>query len=276
MSLSICVLGSGSAGNCTVATLQSHQRRHLMIDAGLSPRATAARLEPLGLTIDDIGDILLTHLDRDHFHPGWARVVPTLGISVHLHLRHRDLAHHYGFPPAQLQPFRDGVDLGSGARAQGVLLPHDQMGSVGYVLEHDGVRLGLATDLGRDTGALDDHFRNLDALAIESNYDRTMLMASPRPPFLKRRIMGGLGHLSNDQSLAIAQRIAQRSSLSHIVLLHLSRQCNEPGIVRSLYARCAADLLDRLTISSQHTPSPILAVESGRRPQMVLFGEMQD
>lgn len=277
MSLSFCVLASGSGGNCTVVSLPGAASRHLLIDAGLAPKATAERLAPLGVTLDDLDHILLTHLDRDHFHPGWVRTVSDLGIRVHVHARHRDRAVRQDAPVAELEPFRDGVDLGCGAHAEGVLLPHDQMGSVGYVLEHEGTRLGFATDLGRDTRALRDHFRDLDAVALESNYDRRLLLASSRPPFLKRRIMGGQGHLSNRQALDVVRRIAQRSPLRHVVLLHLSRTCNDSRLVQALYAKRATDLLDRITITNQFVPSPRLVVGGGeaaalrRGEQMVMF-----
>ena len=90
------------------------------------------------------------------------------------------------------------------------------------------------------------------------------LPASARPADLKRRIMGGLGHLSNEQALDAVIHIAGRGALRHIALLHLSRQCNDPAIVRSLFARRAPNLLGRLTITNQHQPTPLLHV--GRPP----------
>ena len=77
--------------------------------------------------------------------------------------------------------------------------------------------------------------------------------------------MGGAGHLSNEQSLDAVLEIAARSTLSHVVPLHLSRQCNSPTIVKRLYARRAPHLLDALTISSQRTPTPMLHVRAGAR-----------
>ena len=120
-----------------------------------------------------------------------------------------------------------------------VLLAHDTLGSVGYVLDACGVRIGFATDLGRVPRLLLDRFVNLDVVLFESNYDRTMQIRSDRPAYLKRRIMGGAGHLSNEQSFEAVRRIAARSKLSHIVLLHLSRQCNDPAIISHHYAQHA-------------------------------------
>ena len=115
-----------------------------------------------------------------------------------------------------------------------------------------------------------DRFRGLHALAFESNYDRRMQIDSHRPAFLKRRIMGGSGHLSNEQSFEAVTRIAMESKLSHVVLLHLSRECNDPRIITKHYAEHAPDLLDRLTITNQFEPTPILGVHrKGRKGRPV-------
>ena len=85
MSLSFCVLASGSQGNCTVLALDEPGPPYALIDCGLSPRATAARLAPLGIALDEISDILLTHLDGDHCSPSWRKPIRKLGIPVHVH-----------------------------------------------------------------------------------------------------------------------------------------------------------------------------------------------
>ncbi len=95
-----------------------------------------------------------------------------------------------------------------------------------------------------------------------------MQVASPRPPALKSRIMGGLGHLSNEQSFDAVRSIAATCDLRHIVLLHLSRHCNDPALVHRLYAERAPHLLSRLTITNQWEPTPLLNVD-GPQPQPV-------
>ena len=265
--LSFCVLGSGSAGNSTLVALGGNGRaRYVLIDSGLSPRATARRLGPLGVRPAEIGDIVLTHLDRDHVHPGWISAVRRHCLAVHVHQRHRHAALRAGLPAACLRAFGSVFRHGEGTEIETTLLGHDQLGSVGLVLEHAGLRLGFATDLGRVPETLLERLVGLHALAIESNYDRPMQTASDRPAALKRRIMGGLGHLSNEQSLAAVLRVAEQGDLGHIALLHLSRQCNDPRLVRTLYARHAPHLLSRLTLSSQDRPTPWLHL---RRPERI-------
>ena len=80
-----------------------------------------------------------------------------------------------------------------------VVLPHDRLGTNGFVIDAGGVRVGYATDLGHVPAQLFDRFRDLDVLAIELNYDVQMQLTSGRPWFLRYCIMGGAGHLSNDQ-----------------------------------------------------------------------------
>lgn len=270
MSLSYCVLASGSSGNCTLVTCHGNGagdfKKHFLIDAGLSPRGTARRLAMLGIRLHDLAAIFLTHLDHDHFRSSWLRAIRKLDLKlrIHLHHRHRHAAWRAGMTMHCVELFKDRLTLHDCVSIAGVLLAHDDLGSVGYVIEHNGSRLGYATDLGRVPDHLFDHFVNLDALAIESNYDRTMQQTSGRPWFLKRRIMGGAGHLSNDQALHAIECIESRSDLAHVTLLHLSRECNDPGLVRKLYATRAPHLLGRLTISDQFRATPILEIDPNR------------
>lgn len=277
MSARLTVLGSGSSGNCSVLSFETDgRRRHLLIDAGFSPKRTGQMLAPLGLSRDDITDILVTHFDQDHFRPTWSNQP----VTVHAHRRHRSGAMRAGVPSESLNLVDDVFTLADDIVIDPILLAHDRLGSVGYVVEHAGVRVGWATDLGRVTPGLIDHFDGLDVLAIESNYDRSMQMVSHRPEMLKRRIMGGAGHLSNEQTLDAVLRIARRSELAHIILLHLSRQCNSAGLVTSLYTDRAPHLLRRLTVSSQYRATPTLTIHASsgeqvgirRGEQMTMFG----
>ena len=103
---------------------------------------------------------------------------------------------------------------------------------------------------------------------------------SDRPEFLKNRIMGGMGHLSNEQALEAVLQIAEQSRLCHVAALHLSRECNSPRLLKRLFADRAPHLLDRLTITSQHHATSLLRVSRETPPataarrgeQMALFG----
>lgn len=288
MSLRICVLGSGSGGNATLVELDG---RAMLIDAGFGPRALAKRLAAVGSHLDQIEGVLLTHLDTDHFKPTLIKTLLEREIPVACHQRHeariyRSAQRVQGTDARLLRkagllhlfddglteaPMRDGAPV----RVRPVPLAHDRSGTYGFVVHNRTKRLGYATDLGRVPGALVEAFVDVDVLAIESNYDPEMQARSDRPWFLKNRITSGNGHLSNGETLAAVRTIVARSARppAHVVLLHLSRQCNCPDLVRSLYA--ADPLLgSRLCVSSQTDPTPWLdAAECPGVPgeQMMMF-----
>ena len=266
--LQICVLGSGSSGNCSVIR---HGDAAMLIDAGFGPRATAKRLDDVGLALDDIQAICLTHLDRDHFNPNWLNTLIRQRICVYVHRRHLyDLSridsakqlHRAGLlHTVDDQRFEPLAEL----TATPFHLPHDRQGTIGFRLEAEGGCIGYATDLGNVPDALIDHFAGTDILAIESNYDPQMQTDSPRPAMLKRRIMNGAGHLSNEQAFDAVQRIVDNcphGGPGHIVLLHRSRQCNCPNLVRRLFERDVR-LASRLTLTEQTQPTGWLRVTAG-------------
>jgi len=146
--------------------------------------------------------------------------------------------------------FEGAFELCPGVRVVPALASHDDMGSVAYRFEFAvcGSRFGFATDLGRVTEALVEHLQGVDVLALESNYCPRLQHASSRPWYLKRRIMGGAGHLSNEEALRAIEAISPRV---HVVFLHLSQECNNPELVASMHA--GADYA--FTITEQHRPS---------------------
>jgi phosphoribosyl 1,2-cyclic phosphodiesterase len=291
MSLEFCVLGSGSSGNSTVVRAAGGVKGGaFLIDAGFGPRVTEQRLYAAGMQVKDIAAIVLTHLDSDHFNPYWLLTIVKQGIRVHVSRNHlkaflklgdvRDIQRRMADPVANpklcrelavrnleelVRPFDGSFEPIPGVQLAPIDLAHDTTGSHGFVLECSGYRAGFATDLGRVPETLIEHFRGVDLLAIESNYDPDMQLASDRPWHLKQRIMGGSGHLSNEQALAAVQRILDRTAEHmgpdrlprHIVLLHRSRQCNCPKLVRRLFS-ADARIAPVLTLTDQFEPTPWL------------------
>lgn len=263
--LGLTVLGSGSAGNCSVLSVGEQSRsRLLLIDAGLSPRDAAARLDgALSRRLDEVTDLFLTHLDGDHWRPSWSRFIRRHGVRVHLHRAHEGAAIARGVPADSIRTLDDRDDphhLDDGLRVQAVRAPHDAQGSTAWLCEwtsgREVARLGFATDLGRVPPRLFERFRDLDLLAFESNYDPELQAASGRPAWLKARITGGRGHLSNDASLEAVRRMSRASRLQAIVLLHLSRECNRPELVERLWREEVPDLAERLIVTDQRRPAP--------------------
>lgn len=230
--LALCVLASSSSGNCSVLIRgEGDLRRAVLLDCGLSPRKTRRLLFDFGLSLDHIDDVLVTHFDWDHFHSGWLKALPR-HARLHLHKRHRREAEAIGPLPANARLFEDAFELPGGLWVVPSLHSHDDAGVVAYRIEGDGRSIGYATDIGRVTDELLGALSAVDLLAIESNYCPKMQLESDRPWVLKKRIMGGSGHLSNEQCLEAVTAIAPRA---HTVLLHLSRQCNTPERAASFH-----------------------------------------
>ncbi|MDZ4755665.1 MAG: MBL fold metallo-hydrolase [Phycisphaerae bacterium] len=279
--MELTVLASGSQGNCSALVVPhagdgDQPGRLVFIDAGLSPKATKERLyTAIRRMPDEATDLLLTHLDADHWRHTWQRTLDRHPIRVRVHRAHAREALRLGVPAANLCPFDDTCDLGDGLVVHACRTPHDDRGSTAYCIEQRcqrGVtRLGFATDLGRVLAPLLEHFRDLDCLAIESNYDPVMEENSTRPASLKDRIMGGKGHLSNDESITAAMLIAATSTLQAIVLLHLSQQCNCPRVVAQLWNERAPHLCERVIVAEQFRPTRTLRVEPRPRAARVVF-----
>src|SRR5215212_3045578 len=174
MSLELCILASGSAGNAALLRAPSGC---LLIDAGIGPRTTAKRLEGTGVSVCDIRAIILTHLDSDHFTVAWMRTIAAQNIQVFCHAVHleelnarlvqtnSDCTIEHLIVPFILQPF---IPL-EGITVHPIALAHDQLGTNGFVIDAAGTRIGYATDLGHVPAQLFDRFRDLNVLALESN-----------------------------------------------------------------------------------------------------------
>lgn len=257
----MCVLASGSSGNCTVLAFgEGPKARLVLIDAGLSPRQTALRLGDLGFTLRQVTDVLFTHLDRDHCAPAWSQALLNRA-TLRMHKRHMPRArrqHLLYRTRTELfgdEPFR----VPNVGEVHATLMDHDQLGVSVFRVDLGGHALGFATDLGRVRDDLLDHLQDVDTLAIESNYDPEMQRRSARPMFLKKRIMGGAGHLSNDECARAVREIAPKK---HVVLLHLSRQCNTAELAAMPHANAPY----RLTVSTQHKATAWIPLD-GASPQ---------
>src|SRR5688572_14744496 len=280
MSLEICVLASGSSGNCAVVRTPGGV---MLIDAGIGPRIAEERMRGSGAKLDEIRAICLTHLDSDHFRASWLRFVVSNEVKVYCNavkideLRRRVEYVYADEPDAPVADFCDRLvgfrssafEALDGVTVRAIPFAHDDAGSHGFIVECRNHRLGWATDLGEVPEHLIDRFADLDILALESNYDPGMQLASARPWFLKQRIMGGRGHLSNEQALEAIRRIfekaeaRQRKLPSHIVLLHRSRECNCPRLVRKLFSKDPR-IAQRLTLAEQYRRSQWLRPPEGK------------
>lgn len=269
MSLELCILASGSAGNAAIVRSPAGI---LLIDAGIGPRTLAKRLSGTGVRLTDIGAVCLTHLDGDHFSARWSPTLRSLDIPIYCHANKVGaLALCSPELVPLIRPFTsEAFSPIDGLGCDPVPFAHDRLGSHGFVVDGFGYRIGYATDLGHVPSYFFDRFCDLDCIALEANYDPKMQADSSRPHFVKRRITGGHGHLSNPQALAAIRKLLDRARKppDHIVLLHRSRECNCPELVRKMFS-VDRRIAPRLTLAQQHQRSPWL----GRPTRSPYVGE---
>jgi phosphoribosyl 1,2-cyclic phosphodiesterase len=144
-----------------------------------------------------------------------------------------------------------------------VLLPHDAVETVGYVLSDGSAKVGVLTDCGHETPEVAAAFAGCDILALEANHDVTMLRYGPYPPSLKRRVGGRLGHLSNEQAASLLKMMMQAGPAPKLVIAaHLSQANNRPALAKSAFDR----VLGRggRVIVANGRGTPIFTVEQGR------------
>ena len=254
MSIAFQVLGSSSSGNATLLSCRTAgTQRHLLLDAGLGPRTVSKRLTEIGLEGTPIDAIVLTHADSDHIRSSWTRTLQRTGIPVHVPIAHRTEAERKGVPGDLIHTFEARFSPVEGVDFDPIRTPHDQTGSAAFRISCGNATLGWATDLGTVEEDLIQHFQGIDALGIESNYDPGMQRESGRSPYLIERVMGGRGHLSNQQCLEAVRTLDTRAAggrpLEAVVLLHLSQQCNCRDRLRRFWEGNAPDLAERMQIS---------------------------
>jgi phosphoribosyl 1,2-cyclic phosphodiesterase len=228
-------LGSGSTGNATLVEATSGGRTsRLLVDCGFTLRHLDARLARAGLAAGDIDAIFVTHEHGDHIGCTYAlsrreRIPVWMSEGTWLATGGRDFK-------GRLNLARDGLDIEVGdLLVQPFTVPHDAREPL-QLRCTDGARsLGILTDLGHATPHVLGRLMHLDALLLEFNHDSDMLAGSAYPPFLKLRVGGNYGHLSNTAAAAIARTVCH-PGLRHLLGAHLSEQNNRPDVVRRVMA----------------------------------------
>ncbi|HWC18696.1 MAG TPA: MBL fold metallo-hydrolase [Terriglobales bacterium] len=268
------VLASGSRGNTAVL---SSSGTSILIDAGISCRETLRRMLRAGEDPSKLSAIVITHEHQDHVtglgvlarrlkipvyitghtHQEWQRWVRGPKTSQSRLYEDDDKAHLHC-----CEHFRAGERFTIGdIEILPFTIPHDAVDPVGFVFRVEGLRIGMATDLGYLPASLKMHFRGCDALVLESNHDLEMLRGGPYPWSVKQRVMSRVGHLSND-SLAEFFSTDYDGGAAFLVLAHLSEANNHPELARQAAERALGDRLNliqnRLVLASQTEPMEVI------------------
>ncbi len=269
-------LGSGSRGN---ALYVEEADTRVLVDAGFSGAQLARRLEALDVEPSTIDAVVVTHDHRDH----------TAGAGV--------AARRWGWPlfmsPAtrtacasllrggeEVRTFEAGSCFQVGAlRVTSFLTCHDAADPLAVTVTgaESGLKLGVATDLGRPTTAVRAALAGCHFLVLEANHDEVLLREGPYPWAIKERIGGSRGHLSNRMAAELATELLH-PALCGILLAHLSRECNDPDRARGAVAGAlrARGWKGALHVADQDRPGPVfdlptLLARSGRGSQLDLF-----
>ena len=197
----------------------------VLVDCGFSVKQTTGRLKALGVDVETIDALLVTHEHGDHVG-GVIPLAHRFDLPVYAsHGTHRALAERdLDQRLARVIVPAEGLVVGDLAVLP-VPVPHDAREPTQYVISHAGVAVGILTDLGHVTPFVVESYRKCNAILVESNHDAEMLRNGDYPPRLKRRIAGKLGHLSNAQTAGFLEEIVH-DALTHVVIGHISEQNN--------------------------------------------------
>ncbi len=245
----IIALQSGSNGNCVF--VESRGVR-LLFDAGISGKQAQQRLAGFDRDITDVDALIISHDHADHSRcmgiyqrkfglPIYASLKTFEAAAGRISLGQIDRVNY----------FRPGATLRfDGVAVETIPTPHDGADGVAFVVDDGRSRLGILTDLGHAFDGLDKVVRSLDAVLLESNYDPTMLDDGEYPEFLKRRIRGPGGHLSNHEAAALLRQTAN-GRMKWACLAHLSEDNNHPEIALRTHQEMLGQTLP-LSVASRY------------------------
>lgn len=230
MSLFIASIASGSNGNCYYI---GNADEAVLIDAGISCRETVKRMKRIGLSMDQVKAIFISHEHGDHIR-GVEVLSSRYGLPVYispdtlrysrLKLEKNNTVHFKAYEPVAvgkliINPFPKKHDAAD---------PHS------FTIRYQDITIGVFTDIGAPCDHVIAHFKQCHAAFLETNYDDVMLEQGRYPYHLKKRISGNEGHLSNKQALDLF--LQHRSDfMSHVLLSHLSKDNNNPHLVMDLF-----------------------------------------
>jgi phosphoribosyl 1,2-cyclic phosphodiesterase len=238
MTLKLCVLGSGSSGNCTFIGTESTR---ILIDAGLSARKTTDRLAEIGERPEDLRAICISHEHGDHI-AGIRVLQKKHGMPVYANSGTLEgILSNRKNEGLTCRCFTTGAPFAVGdLTIEPFAVPHDAYEPVGFVLRAGPFSVGVVTDLGVVTHLVREKLRACQAVVIEANHDETLLHEADRPWSLKQRIRGNQGHLSNRAAATLMAEIAG-DGLQHLFLAHLSADCNSPRHAQATFETLLAE-----------------------------------
>ena len=276
MSLYFSSLNSGSNGNCYYVGTKTDA---VLIDAGLSCREIEKRLKLLGLSINTVKAIFVSHEHGDHIK-GVSTLANKYSLPVYITAKTAKNGPRLISHLSKTFTANESISIGD-LLINSFSKSHDAADPLSFTIHCNDITVGVFTDIGKVCEEVIRHFKLCHAVFLEANYDSLMLENGRYPLHLKNRIRGGQGHLSNTEALDLF--ITHRSpNLSHLLLSHLSKENNCPEMVEALFKQHANDV--NIIIASRYQSTDIYTLSNAvtnyiapkiQRPvQMALFDQL--
>jgi len=254
MSVFITALNSGSNANCYYI---GNNNEAVLIDAGLSCRETEKRMKLLGLPMEKVKALFVSHEHSDHITG-----IPGLSKKYRLPVYITEATFsnsNIPLDPALMRSFSPAKAVSIGELS---VLPfqkrHDAKDPHSFMVSGHGVNIGIITDIGHACKRVIKYFSQCQAVFLESNYCDDMLSNGNYPYHLKRRISSDEGHLSNTQALELFLNY-RSSDLSLLILSHLSKNNNKPELVNTLFTQHAGTT--KIVVASRYEATPVFCIE---------------
>ena len=264
MPMKVAALNSGSNGNCYWFGAGEEA---ILVDAGLSCKEMEKRMDRMGIRMDQVRALLITHEHSDHVF-GIRGLMKKYDIELYV-TRSTWMAAGISLDKGRIIHFTSPGRLAIGGfEVRPFRTRHDAADPHGFLVSHCGTTAGVFTDIGVACPRVKKHFAECHLAFLECNYEEEMLENGPYPRILKDRIRGGLGHLSNRQAMELL-RDHRHPGLKHAFLAHMSKENNSPEQALKWFDGFSARL--SIEVAGRYGETRVVEVTSGTGDQLSLF-----
>jgi len=258
--LTVCILASGSKGN---AILVADQQTKVLFDAGLSGIEIERRCKSKGFHPDQLDAIVVSHEHSDHIQ-GVGVLARRFGLPVHISKKTNQSAGSMLGKIVDIRHFECGTPFAVNTwTISPFSISHDAEDPAGFTIHNNGMKIGIATDLGVVTAMVRERLKSCQILILEANHDPEMLKNGPYPWPLKQRIQSRTGHLSNEASRELVTAL-KHNDLQHVVLAHLSETNNTPEKALQEVRLALNGCKTQLHVATQEVCAEIIQVQGAR------------